>query len=1072
MRKRFLSLLCVLALCLSLLPVTALAAAPNVQKIYVGGEEVTSGGYWATDSEGKVTSAGTTQPSNNYIHYDAGNNTLTLHNATIKEEVPLNTSTYVVGAAIGVINQSGDAGLTITLEGTNTIAEVGKGIYVLASSTGEATLTITSESGGSLDASGSSNPGIWVQSNSGNATLTIQNAEVTATSTDGDGVQVRSGAQKSASLTVDGGSLTATGMSEYGAGIRYTFGSSSSGSGTPSLTVSGNAIVKASGGEGGIRNNSSADIQIGDDNNSSGGIVFNNGTGTVYGSATLQENLTVENGQTLTIPDGASLTIGSGATLTNKGSVTTDGGTLTNNGTIDNSGTLPDNINGNGTVNHAPTITTDSLPNGTEGTSYSQTLTATGTAPITWSVTSGSLPTGLTLNESTGLISGTPTTAGTSTFTVKAANDYGSDSKELSIIIDEQTDVPVTGVSLNTSTLNLIEGGTDTLTATVEPNNATNRNVMWSSDNPSVATVNNGVVSAVSEGTATITVTAQGDSTKSASCTVTVTAAAVPVTGVTLNKTSTSLYVGDTETLTPTITPDNATNKNVTWSSDNEGVATVDATGKVTAVSAGTATITVTTEDGTKTASCTVTVTVPVTGVTLSQTQASLYYNRTPNTLTLTATVAPDNATNKDVTWTSSDSTVATVDQNGLVTALARGTAVITATTADGGKTASCTVTVSRYSSGGGSSSSSTSLSDQAIDDIQDARPGDTVEITLRPGRTTLEREVFEELAGQDITLEIDAGDGVLWTVNGLDIPEDTRLHDLDLDVDLGDSDIPATVLNAVTGEIGTVQLSLAHDGQFGFTMTLSAPLGRDNADYWANLYWFNEGTEELEFQQAARIAKDGTAEFALDHASDYAIVIDDRSHEPVDLPFNDVPEGYWAYDAIQYVYGEGLMAGTSGSTFSPEGATTRGQIVTILWRLSGSPVVNYLMDFDDVDPAAYYAEAIRWATSEGIAGGYGNGSFGPNDPITREQLAVMLYQYAWNMGYDLSIGEDTNILSYADAFDVSEYAVSALQWACGAGIISGTGDGSTLSPGGSATRSQVAMILMRFCQEFVEEAN
>ena len=369
---------------------------------------------------------------------------------------------------------------------------------------------------------------------------------------------------------------------------------------------------------------------------------------------------------------------------------------------------------------------------------------------------------------------------------------------------------------------------------------------------------------------------------------------------------------------------------------------------------------------------------------------------------------------------------------------------------------------------GGGTSRPTPSLSDRAIDDIQDARPGDTVEITLRPGRTTLEREVFEELAGQDITLEIDAGDGVLWTVNGLDIPEDTRLHDLDLDVDLGDSDIPATVLNAVTGEISTVQLSLAHDGEFGFTMTLSAPLGRDNADYWANLYWYNERTEELEFQQAARIARDGTAEFTLDHASDYAIVIDDRSHEPVDLPFNDVPEGYWAYDAIQYVYGEGLMAGTSGSTFNPEGTTTRGQIVTILWRLSGSPVVNYLMDFDDVDPAAYYAEAIRWATSEGIAGGYGGGVFGPDDPITREQLATMLWRYAQTEGYDVSIGEDTNILSYTDVADLSEYAIPAMQWAVGAGIINGTGDGSTLSPQGQATRAQAAVMLMRFCEEYV----
>ena len=541
------------------------------------------------------------------------------------------------------------------------------------------------------------------------------------------------------------------------------------------------------------------------------------------------------------------------------------------------------------------------------------------------------------------------------------------------------------------------------------------------------------------------------------------------VTKVELDKTSLTLDVGKSDTLTATITPSNATDKSVTWESSDTNIATVDANGKVTAVAPGTATITVTTVDQSKTATCEVTVTaatVPVTGVTLNKTSTSLYVG---DTETLTATVEPSDATNKNVTWSSDDTSVATVDASGLVTALARGTAVITATAADGnGANATCTVTVSRYSSGGGGSSRPTpSLSDQAIDDIQDARPGDTVEITLRPGRTTLEREVFEALAGQDITLEIDAGDGVLWTVNGLDIPEDTRLHDLDLDVDLGDSGIPATVLNAVTGEVGTVQLSLAHDGQFGFTMTLSAPLGRDNADYWANLYWYNERTEELEFQQAARIAEDGTAEFALDHASDYAIVIDDRSHEPVDLPFNDVPEGYWAYDAIQYVYGEGLMAGTSGSAFSPEGTTTRGQIVTILWRMVGSPVVNYLMDFDDVDPAAYYGEAIRWATSEGIAGGYGGGVFGPDDPITREQLAVMLHRYAQHEGCDVSIGEDTNILSYADAFTVSGYAVSALQWACGAGIISGTGDGSTLTPQGEATRAQAAVMLERFCEHY-----
>ena len=379
-----------------------------------------------------------------------------------------------------------------------------------------------------------------------------------------------------------------------------------------------------------------------------------------------------------------------------------------------------------------------------------------------------------------------------------------------------------------------------------------------------------------------------------------------------------------------------------------------------------------------------------------------------------------------------------------------------------------------RRSSGGGGSSSrptgpSTGHSDGWTDireEIGSAEDGDTVTIDMN-GETEVPAEIFEEIAGKDITVELDMGGGVLWTFNGLDIPEDTRLHDLDLGVDLGNSGIPATVINAITGEIDTVQLSLAHNGEFGFTLTLSAPLGRDNAGYWANLYWFNEETEELEFQQAVRISDNGTAEFDLDHASDYTIVIDDRSHEPAELPFLDVPDGAWYCDAAEYVYRHGLMAGTSDAAFSPDMTTSRAMIVTILWRMAGSPQVNYAMDFSDVPDGAWYSEAVRWAVSEGIAGGYGGGLFGPDDPVIREQLAAMLYRYAQHEGYDVSIGEDTNILSYADAFEVSEYAVSALQWACGAGIISGTGDGSTLTPQGEATRAQAATVLMRFCEQY-----
>ena len=375
-----------------------------------------------------------------------------------------------------------------------------------------------------------------------------------------------------------------------------------------------------------------------------------------------------------------------------------------------------------------------------------------------------------------------------------------------------------------------------------------------------------------------------------------------------------------------------------------------------------------------------------------------------------------------------------------------------------------------RRSSGGGGSSSrptgpSTGHSDGWTDireEIGSAEDGDTVTIDMN-GETEVPAEIFEEIAGKDITVELDMGGGVTWTVDGRDVPEDVSLSDLDLGVDMDTSGISVDVINTVTGEYGAVQVSLDHDGAFGFALTLTAPLGRENAGYWANLYHYDEGEEALTFETSARIAADGSAALRMTHASQYAIVIDEKSHA---LPFEDVGTDAWYSDAVAYVYRNGLMSGTSGSTFSPDAAITRAQLVTILWRMAGRPQVNGLMDFDDVSQDAYYAEAVRWAASEGIAGGYGNGLFGSDDPITREQMAAILYRFAQHMGYDVSIGEDTNILSYTDAPDVSGYAVAALQWACGAGIIRGTGDGSTLTPQGGATRAQAAVILTRFCAQ------
>ena len=244
-----------------------------------------------------------------------------------------------------------------------------------------------------------------------------------------------------------------------------------------------------------------------------------------------------------------------------------------------------------------------------------------------------------------------------------------------------------TGISMNRTTLELTEGETETLTVRLEPANTTDP-VTWSSSDPSVATVDaGGKITAVKAGSAAITAQA-GD--MSATCTVTVKAKVIPVSSVSLNKPSLELTEGDSETLTATVAPDNASDKTVSWSSSDATIASVDANGRVTAVKAGSATITA--QAGDLSATCTVTVKakiIPVTSVSLNKPSLELTEG---DTETLTATIAPDNATDKTVSWSSSDATTASVDATGKVTAVKAGTATITAKAGD--KSATCTVTV------------------------------------------------------------------------------------------------------------------------------------------------------------------------------------------------------------------------------------------------------------------------------------------------------------------------------------------------------------------------------------------
>ena len=186
--------------------------------------------------------------------------------------------------------------------------------------------------------------------------------------------------------------------------------------------------------------------------------------------------------------------------------------------------------------------------------------------------------------------------------------------------------------------------------------------------------------------------------------------------------------------------------------------------------------------------------------------------------------------------------------------------------------------------------------------------------------------------------------------------------------------------------------------------------------------------------------------------------------------PFADVAKDAWYYDAVKYVNENGLMAGTSATTFEPDLTTTRGMIVAILHRLAGSPNIEdeiWGYPFQDVDANAYYATAVYWARMNGIVAGYSDERFGPNDTITREQMATILYRYAQYKVYDTT--DKANLSKYTDTAQVGSYAVEAIRWANAEGLVNGT-SATTLTPKGSATRAQAAAILMRFGQKYVEK--
>ena len=180
--------------------------------------------------------------------------------------------------------------------------------------------------------------------------------------------------------------------------------------------------------------------------------------------------------------------------------------------------------------------------------------------------------------------------------------------------------------------------------------------------------------------------------------------------------------------------------------------------------------------------------------------------------------------------------------------------------------------------------------------------------------------------------------------------------------------------------------------------------------------------------------------------------------------PFTDVSEKDWFYGDVMFVYENGLMLGTSKTLFSPHGTATRGMMATILWRMEGSPVPKGKNSFTDVEAGKWYADAITWTAENSIFAGYGKDKFGPDDPITREQLAAIFYRYVDYKGYDLTVKE--NLDKFKDADKITDYAKTAMQWAVGSGLVKGK-SGNLLDPQGTATRAEIAAMLHRFIEKY-----
>ena len=743
--------------------------------------------------------------------------------------------------------------------------------------------------------------------------------------------------------------------------------------------------------------------------------------------------------------------------------------------------------------------------------------------------------------------------------------------------------VPVSQITLNKAETSISVGNSETLTATVAPENAANKALTWASSDEDVATVApDGTVTAVKAGAATITATAADGSGKSAVCKVTVTGDTtppahehrygdwskdgtnhwhectdadcpnqsesikdkaahvydddadttcnvcgyvrtvtpeiVPVSQITLNKAEASISVGNSETLTATVTPENAANKALKWASSDEDVATVAPDGTVTAVKAGAATITATAADGSgKSAVCKVTVTgdttppahehrygdwskdgtnhwhectdadcpnqsesikdkethiydddadttcnicgyvrtvtpeiVPVSQITLNKAETSISVG---NSETLTATVAPENAANKALTWASSDEDVATVAPDGTVTAVKAGAATITATAADGsGKSAVCKVTVTGGTtpSQPGSSTGGSSGGSSSDRDSHDSNPVIKTETKNNTDGSTTKTEtrrdgsVTQTTTGKDgsVTKTETKKDGSSVTENkAADGSTGTVKTDKN-----GQTEAAAKVSGKAVEDAKKngeavkvpVEVEATRNSSTAPTVSIELPKGAGETKVEIPVSNVTPGTV------AVLVHPDGTEEILKD-----SIPTEDGIQLTVDgsatVKIVDNSKGFidtrnhWAEDEIDFVSARGLVNGMSATIYAPNASTTRAQLWTILARQNGADLTG---------GNTWYEKAQNWTKDKGVSDGAN-----PNAAINRAQMVTMLWR---------AVGQPTagGTANFTDVPTDSYYA-QAVAWAVENGITTGVGNGH-FDPTGTCTRAQIAAFLAR----------